>query len=53
MKYQVILNGNTLFETDNVAEYFSYLLKNEQIKNSVLYNLLEKSNGHISNMVTE
>lgn len=52
MKYQHILNGELLFETDDTTEYYSYLIKSEnyQLMHSTLYNLLEKSNGYIANM---
>lgn len=55
MKYQFILNNVIIFETDNVSEYFSFLLKpeNVQIKNSVLYDLLEKSKSYTADMATQ
>ncbi len=55
MKYQYILNDVILFETNDVTIFFSYLLtepKAEQAKNSILYNLLEKSGGYTCNMAT-
>jgi len=55
MKYQHILNGEILFETDDVSTFFGYLMSNpkaQQVRNSILYNLLEKSNGYICNMVS-
>jgi hypothetical protein len=55
MKYQYILNDKIIFETNDASEYMLYLLTNkeaEQIKYSVLFRLLEQSNGHICNMVS-
>ncbi len=55
MKYQHILNGKLLFETNNLSEFYNYLCTNEkakQCKNSILFNLLEQSNGYICNMAT-
>ena len=49
MKYQHILNKEVLFETDDVSAFFTYLLTDErakQAKNSILYNLLEQSDGY-------
>jgi hypothetical protein len=56
MKYQHILNGKLLFETDDSSEFFSYLISTKetnQAKLSILYNLLEKSNGYICEMVSK
>ena len=55
MKYQHILNDVVIFETNNVSDFFHYLLTDsdaQQAKNSILYNLLEQSGGHICNMAT-
>lgn len=54
MKYQYILNGKIIFQSDSVSEYYSFLVNKEdkQTMYSVLYNLLEKSNGYICNMVS-
>jgi hypothetical protein len=52
MKYQHIINGNLLFETDNVSEFFMYLLKFPQERNSTLFDLLDKTNGYILNMAS-
>ena len=53
MKYQHILNGELLFETNNVSDFFVYLntKENNQAKSSILYNLLEKSHGYVCNMI--
>jgi hypothetical protein len=54
MKYQHILNNELLFETDDVSEFLSYLLNDKraaQAKNTILFNLLDKSNGYICKMV--
>lgn len=56
MKYQHILNDRVLFESDSVDEFFTYLLTYPlvaQARNSILYNLLIKSNGYVCNMVTK
>lgn len=56
MKYQHILNGEVLFQTDDAGEFFTYLITNEkaqQAKNSVLFNLLEKSGSYICSMVNK
>jgi hypothetical protein len=53
MKYQHILNGKLLFETDDSHEFMFYLMTNDkakQAKYSVLYNLLKNSSGYICNM---
>lgn len=55
MKYQYVLNGEILFETNNAEEFWRYLvfvIKEPHIKESVLYNLLEKSGGYKCNMAT-
>jgi len=54
MKYKHILNGKLLFETNDASEFFSYLMDKEtsQAKHSVLFNLLDKSNGYVCNMVS-
>lgn len=55
MKYQYILNSKIVFETNDASEFHYYLINNEkanQAKNSILYNLLEQSNGYICNMAT-
>lgn len=53
MKYQYKLNGKIIFETDNLSDYCTYLYNNPQVRDSVLYNLLDKSNGYIANMATQ
>ena len=56
MKYQHILNNEVLFETNDVSIFFSYLLTDsraQQAKNSILYNLLEQSNGYVCNMISD
>lgn len=55
MKYQHILNKKVLFETNDASEFMGYLLNNKQAvqaKNNILYDLLEKSNGYICEMVS-
>lgn len=55
MKYQYILNNTILFETNDLSSFFHYLMTEkdaQQAKNSILYNLLEKSNGYICKMET-
>lgn len=54
MKFQYILNDKVLFETNDFLEYITYLYALDdhgQAKHSVLYRLLEKSGGHICEMV--
>ncbi len=53
MKYQYRLNGQIIFETDNISEYFKYLYENPTLRDAVLYNLLDKSNEYIANMATQ
>lgn len=52
MKYQHILNGELLFETNDTTEYFQYLLSkgNTQLMHSVLYRLIDQSGGYIADM---
>lgn len=52
MKYQHILNGELLFETNDTSKYFQYLLSkgNTQLMHSVLYRLIDQSGGYIANM---
>jgi len=55
MKYQHKLNGEILFETDEVGEFLKYLLfddKAKQAKNSILYNLLDKAGTYVCDMYT-
>lgn len=55
MKYQHILDGKLLFETNDITEYIQYLNSlNDfgQTKNMILYNLLYLSSGYICNVVT-
>lgn len=50
MKYKHIRNGELIYETNNASEFVKYLLTDpraQQIKYSVLYNLLEKNDGYI------
>lgn len=54
MKYQYILNNTLVFETNDVQEYFQFLIgrADKQVMYRVLYNLLEKYDGYICNVVT-
>ncbi len=55
MKYQHILNGEVLFETDDASKFQHYLMNDPraaQAKFSILYNLLEKSGGYVCKMET-
>lgn len=54
MKYQYILNDKIVYQTDSASEFFVFLNKpeNTQERNSILYNLLEKSGGYTCNMAT-
>ncbi len=55
MKYQHILNKIVLFETNDASEFMLYLMNNKdasQAKYSVLYNLLQKSDGYICEMAS-
>jgi len=51
MRYQYILNNKIVFETNDITEYFMFLMKNEQLKNSVLFNLLNKAGKYTANMI--
>lgn len=53
MKYQYILNGILEFETDSASDFMTFLLKeeNRQVRNSVLFNLLKKSDGYKAKMI--
>lgn len=54
MKYQHILNGKLLFETDSHSEFATYLMfddRAKQAKHIVLCKLLEESEGHICNTI--
>lgn len=54
MKYQYILNGEIIFQTNNVSEYYGFLVnrQDKQAMYSVLYNLLEQSKGYLCNMAS-
>jgi len=55
MKYQYILNGEIMYQTDDASAFFHYLMFTEgakQAMHSTLYQLLEKSNGHTCSMVS-
>ena len=53
MKYQYILNGTIIFETNDASTYFAYLMQHEQLKNSVLLNLLHNAGKYTANMATK
>lgn len=52
MKYKLIINNEVVYQTDNAEDYYIYLInhKNQQFLQTILYNLLEKSNGYVCNM---
>lgn len=56
MKYQYILDGQILLETNDVLEYITFIYDLEdqgQSKHAILYDLLVKADGHVCKMATK